>query len=383
MSDINRYRRFSRREVLKLGGLAAASSLLYACQPKVATPEAATVAPKPEVGGTIDFMSWEGYDLPTCMTDFNTEKGIVISPTYIGDHAEIQAKLSTAQSAGYDLVSYYQGFADLYIEDLKILQPIDASKVPNREKTYELFRSRDFWVKGDTVWGVPFTWGAEGCNYNADKIDPPESWWDLLKPEFKGLVGIIDEMYGNIIMAASAVGLQDKIPNLSKDELAQVKDFLLQVKAQARGIAPSFGDVTDMFVAGEIVATFPGWAAVNIWAKERGANVQHTIPKEGGYAFIDAYAIPQNADNVETALAWINHTLTPEVQACQAANLAAGVVNPDAVALLDETSRSLYDYADLDGFFKKARVYGSPPTTSDEFTTYDEWLAMFEEVKAS
>ena len=254
--------------------------------------------------------------------------------------------------------------------------------MPNLKNTYQLFQTGEFWVKDGKLWGVPFTWGSEGTNYNADEIDPPESWWDLLKPEFKDRVGMIDEMYGSVIMGASAVGLTDKIPNLTSDELEQVKEFLLQVKAQARGIAPSFGDVTDMLVSNEIVVTLPGWAAVNVWAQERGVNVRHAIPKEGGFTFIDAYAIPKNADNVDTALAWVNQTLTPEVQACQAAYLAAGVVNPEAVALLDESTASLYEYDDLDAFFKKAPVYGSPPTESQEFTTYDDWLNMWEEVKA-
>jgi spermidine/putrescine transport system substrate-binding protein len=388
LSKPNNLWRINRREFLKLSGLVAAGSLLSACQPKAtATPVAATAvpatkAPEPKVGGTIDFLSWEGYDLPTCMTDWQESKGVVLSSSYIGDHAEIQAKLTTAQSAGFDLVTYYQGFADLYIIDLDILQPIDPSKVPNLKNTYELFQTGDFWVKDGKLWGVPFTWGAEGANYNADEIDPLESWWDLLEPEFKDRVGIVDEMYGSVIMGASAVGLSDKIPNLSQDELAQVKEFLLKVKAQARGIAPSFGDLTDMLVSGEIVVTFPGWAAVNVWAQERGVNVQHTIPKEGGFTFIDAYAIPKNADNVDATVEWINQALTPDVQACQAAYLAAGVVNPDAVPLLDEGTAALYEYDDMDAFFSKAPVYGSPPTESDDYATYDDWLNMWEEVKA-
>lgn len=387
----NNLRGLNRREFIKIGGAVAAGTLLGACAPQpISPPEAATQAPAPTnvpptsaVGGTIDYMSWEGYDLPTCMAEFQDSNGIVLSSTYIGDHAEIQAKLTTAQGVGYDLVTYYQGFADLYIEELGILQPFDIEKIPNFNKTYELFHTGNFWVKDGVIWGVPFTWGSEGSNYNAEKIDPPESWFDLLKPEFKNLVGQMDEMYGNIVCGASAIGLASKLPNLTQEELAQVKDFLLQIKAQARGIAPSYGDLTDMLVAGEVVVTFPGWAAVNVWAKERGVNIQHTLPKEGGFSFIDAYAIPKDADNVETVLDWVNHALTPEVQACQAAALAAGVVSPDAVPLLEPDIAGLYGYNDMEAFFKKAPVYGSAPAESDEFATYDDWFTMWEEVKST
>jgi hypothetical protein len=27
--------------------------------------------------------------------------------------------------------------------------------------------------------------------------------------------------------------------------------------------------------------------------------------------------------------------------------------------------------------------YGMPPTTSDQYTTYDQWIAMWDEVKAA
>jgi spermidine/putrescine transport system substrate-binding protein len=371
----------NRRSFLKLGGIGltalSVSPFLKACRP-------ATVAPaSAEVGGTLDFLSWEGYDLPGCMDAWKTEQGITLSPSYIGDHNEIQAKLAAAQSAGYDLTTYYQGFSDLYIKDLKILQPIDQALVPNISNLYDIFKAREFWVdENNNQWGVPFTWGIEGCNYNADKISPPASWHDLLKPEFSGQVGMVDDLYGNVIVAGRSIGLGDALPNLSQAQLGEIKDFLLAVKKQARGIAPSFGDLTDMLVSGEIIVTFPGWAAVNVWAGDRGANIQHTLPKEGGFSFIDAYAIPANADNPATAMAWINHALTPEVQACQAASLSAGVVNPEAVPLLDEKVAAMYDYNDIENIFIKAPFYSLPPREPGDFATYDDWLSMWEEVKA-
>ena len=175
---------------------------------------------------------------------------------------------------------------------------------------------------------------------------------------------MVDDMNGAVVIAGRILGFGEQLPNLTGEQLAQVKDLLLQFKGNARGIAPSFGDLTDMLVSGEIIVTYPGWAAVNVWAKDRGANILHTIPAEGGFAFIDAFAIPAASDNVETALAWINEALGPEVQACQAAALAAGVVNPQAVPLLDATTASLYPYDQIDSVFTNAPVYSLPPRES-------------------
>jgi spermidine/putrescine transport system substrate-binding protein len=318
------------------------------------------------------------------MKEWQDAHGVTMSSTYIGDHSEIQAKLTSAQTVGYDLITYYQGYYDLYRNELKIIQSIDRTKVPNFEKLYPLFRTKEFWVdKESKLWGVPFTWGAEGCNYNADKTSAPKSWQDLLKPEFKGKLGMVDDMNGAVIIAGRILGFGDQLPNVTKDQLQQIKNLLLQFKTQARGIAPSFGDLTDLLVSGEVIVTYPGWAAVNVWAADRGANIQHTIPDEGGFAFIDALAIPAKTDNLETVTQWINEAISPKVQACQAAALAAGVVNPEAVPLLDAKTAALYDYSKIDDVFKKAPVYSLPPRESDQYATYDQWLSMWEEVKAA
>jgi spermidine/putrescine transport system substrate-binding protein len=372
--------RLNRRDFLKLGGAGLAavglSPLLNACSPS------STATPVAKIGGTIDFLSWEGYDLPGCMEAWNKANQVVFSSTYIGDHNEIQAKLSTASSVGYDLITYYQGYAEMYIDELKLLNSIDTSKVPNFANLFERFRTGDVWLKNGKIWGVPFTWGTEGCNYASDKIDPPQSWAELLTPKFKGVVGMVDNMIDSTINAACAMGFNDKLPNLTAQELEEVKGFLLKMKAQARAIGPSYGDLTDMLVSGEVVATFPGWAAMNVWAKARQVNVKMIVPSEGSYSFCDAFAIPVQSDNVETVLAWINEALSPEVQACQALNLSAAVVNPLAVPLLDEDTRAMYDYDHMDEWIKKAPFYKMPPLKSDQYTTYDQWIAMWDEVKA-
>ena len=138
-----------------------------------------------------------------------------------------------------------------------------------------------------------------------------------------------------------------------------------------------------MLISGEAIAAFPGWAALNVWAAASNVNVKMNVPKEGGFAFTDAYAIPVGADNVDTTLAFINEALSPEVQACQALALSAGVVNPKAVPLLDKVSAGMYDYTNLEDYFGKARFYGYPPSTSDQYATFEQWNNVWLEVKAA
>ena len=220
--------KLNRRDFLKLSGVSIAalglSPLLNACS------SLGGAASTGKVGGTIDFLSWEGYDLPACMKAWETANNVTVSAAYIGDQSEVQAKLSTGSSSGIDLISYYHGAADAYIDELNLLQPIDTSKVPNLKEIYPFFQNGDYWMRNGKTWGVPFTWGAEGLCYNADKTGPIESYQDLLKPEFKDKIAMVDDGYGNILMGGIAIGMADKLPNITVAELGQIRDWLIQLK---------------------------------------------------------------------------------------------------------------------------------------------------------
>ena len=370
----------TRRDFLKISGVSLAalslSPLLNSCSP------ASTPAPK--IGGRLDFLSWEGYDFPTCLQTWEKANGLTMSSSYIGDQSEIQTKLLAGASVGYDLISYYNGTANLYIDELKLLQPIDMTKVPNFKNTYKWFQTANYWVRNGVQWGIPFTWNAEGCVYNSDKMEPIVSWLDLLKPQFKNKIALVDDGYGMILMAGVALGMSDSLPNLSQQEFAEVKKFLLQLKGQARGISASYGDQSNMMISGEAIAAFPGWAALCVWAAASKVTLKMNIPQEGGFATTDAFAIPKGSDNVESALAWINEVLTPENQACEAMSLAAGVVIPKAYPLLSQEVASMYDYSDIESYLtKKVRLYGYPPSKSDQYATFDDWNNMWLEVKAA
>ena len=56
-------------------------------------------------------------------------------------------------------------------------------------------------------------------------------------------------------------------------------------------------------------------------------------------------------DNLDTAHAWVNLALDPQVNAENAEYLVAGVTVEAAVPLLDEATASLYDYSDVESFF--------------------------------
>jgi spermidine/putrescine-binding protein len=382
--------------------LGASPALLAACggsssssssSSAVAAGSSTAAGPKPgiqgngTVGGTIDFLSWEGYDLPDPMKAWKTTNNVDLKATYIGTHDDIQAKLIAADGkGGYDLITYYQGYKPLYRE-LGFLAPLDPAKLPNLANVFPFFQGDqgNFWVEPDgTRTGVPWNYGAIGITWD-DAVLPGglTSWYDLLDPKFKGKVGTVDDPMGNLALVCRILGKKpDEIPKDSQD-LADVKDFLTKIWDQTPGISASWGDMTQKLVSGDVVVCWMGWAAMNTFALDKGVKtVKTVVAKEGGYGFTDAWAIPVGSDNVDTVYAWMNETLDPTTNARIAENLVGATVTPAGVDQLKPDTKALYDYSNIDALFAAAPLYNNPPTESADMVTFKEWSDIYTEMKA-
>lgn len=386
----------ARRDFLRRTGIAvvtigATPSILAACGSDddgtggSPTPATGASPEAPDATGTLNFLSWEGYDIPVdSMNAWREEQGIEVNPTYIANHDEIQAKIKGGgQAAGYDLITYYQGYMPLYTE-LEILTPLDENKLPNLSGLFPFWGSdvSNFWINpaGERI-GVPWTWGSIGLTYNAAEVDEMSSWYDLLDPSLTGKVATVDDPAGNFNLCCKMLDLQSN--EVPKDRLPDIVDLMSQFVAQGRGVSPTFGDMTSKLVSGDAVACFHGWAAMNTFAADQGVDtIQTNIPDEGSHSFCDAYAIPPTAENPDAALAWINESISAEVNAEAAEYLVGGVTVEGSVDLLNKATRDLYPYEDLDGLLELAPLAINAPSESDEFITFPEWNEAFQEIKA-
>ncbi len=404
-----RRREFLRRSGLTLVTIGATPALFAACggsddsattgdaggATTAAPPATSTAAagPKPgiqgdgKVGGNMDFLSWEGYDLPDPMKDWKTTNNVELKPTYIATHDDIQAKLIAADGqGGYDIITYYQGYKPLYRE-LGLLEPLDPEQVPNMKNLYPYFQGDqgNFWVEPDgTRTGVPWDYGAIGITWD-DAVLPGglKSWSDLLDPKFKGKVGAVDDPQGNLALVCHILGKQpDKLAKDSPD-IQEIKDYLTAMWAQTPGVSASYGDMTQQLVSGDVVACWMGWAAMNTFAADKGTTTVKTVlPTEGSYGFCDAWAIPPGADNVSTVYAWMNETLDPTTNARIAEYLVGATVTPAGVDQLNATTKALYDYTNIEALFEAAPLYNNPPVESDTLLTTKEWTDIYTEIKA-
>lgn len=389
--------RLTRLELVKRGGLVAlllgaAPAYLAACGGDE-DEDAADGGPAqaPQARGTIDFFSWEGYDLPDdsfpTMKAWKADNGVQIRSSYIGSHDDIQAKIKGGGGQGIDLITYGQHYKPLYgKEQLAILSDIDPDKIPNLKNLFPIFASDigNFWIDPDgTRTGVPMFWLALALTYDSAILTGPPTTYDVLfDPAYTGKVAVVDA--ATDVLGTAAVVLGFDFSQLSDEQFKEVTDWTRELVRQSRGISTSYGDMATRLAAGDAVLAFPGWAAVNQFAADAGKDtIKWTLPEEGGFGAVDAYAIPVTADNVETAHAWINEGLDAKVNAEAANYLIGGTVCSSSVELLDPEVAEIYPYADLESFFERAQLIRLPPVESDTYVTLDEVQSAWQEVKAA
>ena len=151
-------------------------------------------------------------------------------------------------------------------------------------------------------------------------------------------------------------------------------------------MAPSYGDCAKRIADGDAVIGWPGWAAqVGFAAGSGNKNVRFVLPKEGGYAYCDSWAIPISCDNPDTAYGYINNAHRPEGE--RECRHRADPRRRDGRRARSSTSTSRparsTPTSDLNKFFAKAPLYANPPVKSTKFVTVDKVIAKWQEIKAS
>ncbi|GAA5543597.1 spermidine/putrescine-binding periplasmic protein [Brucella sp. NBRC 113783] len=335
-------------------------------------------------GGDLQIMAWEGYDLTKELKDWRDKNGVTVETTSIASQDDVHTKFIAGNPPPIDLAEYNQAYSKLYVDDLKIVTPLDISKIPNynADNLFPEFFDKPTWFRDGKHWGSPYIWGFNSLLYNSAEMQEPTSYNDLLKPELKGKIAIMDDATGNWPLIARLAGFGDKYPLLSKDELKTAFEKFVPFREQARLIAVNQGDVANFVASKEVLAVLVADPQIIQQVTAQGVPLKLALPKEGPVLWVDAWFIPVSADNIETAHAFINQSLDPQVQANVAMAINQAPVSKKAVELLDEAAHKRIDYSKVDSLFA-AGLPGIPPVEGDgNVATYDDWIQAWQQFKA-
>ena len=368
-----------RRELLLRGGAAAIGFSVLA---GLDVGAALGAAPKPS--GTLDFIGFQGDELAKTMAPWLKANGVTLKTNYIGTGADIIAKVGSGDGGGIDLIAFPSAIKR-NLDGLGLLAPLDTSKIPNLKNLYPFFRygykAFTRGAAGGRWVGIPYYTAPVGVTWDSGVVRNVSAWSDLLKPQYKGKVSVLDAPFGNLSVACAILGLN--MGALPRERLDDVKTLLRRYLGQAKSLATSLGDQISQLVSGDAVFAFAGSAFYGPAAAGQGKTTIKTTYtlKEGVPFFLELYAISPKADNPDTAYAFINEVLSVKRNAAGANEQLNGVVNPASVAFLKPAAKSLFPYENYRKFIRGSKLFLNPPRASDKFVTTPEWLEAWTSIK--
>jgi len=324
---------------LRVLGLSIAVCLLAACGGKSDSGAASGDA---KSGGdddkTLNVYNWSDYIAETTIPDFEKKSGVKVVYDVFDSNEMVETKL-LAGSSGYDIVVPTLNFLGRQIQ-AGVFQKLDKSKIPNLANLDPEMMKRIALQDPGNEYAVPYMWGTTGIGYNVDKVtaafgntEVTNSWDLVFKPEniakLKGCgVTLLDTPSELIPIALNYLG---EDPNSQDPAVIDKAAALLKT---IRPYVTNFhsSQYIDSMATGNTCLVV-GWSGDIIQARDRaeeaknGVKIAYAIPKEGAPLWFDMLAIPKDAKHVESANAFINHLLDPQV----AANNTNFVSYPNAV----------------------------------------------------
>ena len=358
----------TRRRFLA-GSAAAAGAAAIGFSPRAARAEA-----------TIGWMGWEEYGYPLRAGTYVTDNDITLEGTFASSIESILTKLRGGGLGSLNLVMPTWNYVPLFQES-GVLQPIDASKLPNFANLDPFWQSFEGNMYKGEQYLVPYLWGGIPMVYRKDMPLPvPQNWADLEKPEYKGKFAMIHDTTTTMWHWVYTVTGVDVASRITPKQLDDVIAYMIKIKKEhARMLAMSYGEGLDALIRGEVMIAAQGWEPMASWAREKGVELGWVYPSEKSYGWMDTLCIAAEAPSLEETYGLLNHAIGTEAQVVVGDVIYCGAVNPSAVPLMKPEAAAIYPYGDMVSFYKNAPLIPLPPLEDDgEHATYDQWLMGYE-----
>jgi len=271
----------------------------------------------------LNLYIWSDYLAPTTLPRFEKQTGIKVNAAYYDTNETLDAKL-LAGGGGYDIVMPTASYFERQIK-AGVYLPLDKSKLPNLKNMDPQLMAKVAFHDPGNAHGVIYLWGTNGIGYNEKMVKellpdaPLDSWRMVFDPKVASKVAKcgISVLNSPAEMMRAVFSYLGKDPNSQKPEdLAQGEAVLLKIRPYIRSINSS--GYIEALAKGDLCVAV-GYNGDVLQARDRaqdankGIEIKYIIPKEGTILWFDMLAIPKDAPHPESAYAFINFVMTPEV----------------------------------------------------------------------
>ena len=332
---------------LRMLGAIIAACTLVACGGKDGEKGATAAA---DGGGdkNVNVYNWSDYIAEDTNSSFEKKTGIKVTYDVFDSNEVLETKL-LAGASGYDVVVPTLNFLGRQIQ-AGVFLPLDKSKIPNYANLDTEAMKRLESQDPGNKYAIPYMWGTTGIGYNVDKVkaafgstDITQSLDLVFKPEniskLKSCgVTLLDTPSELIPIALNYLG---EDPNSTDPAVIDKAAVLLK---SIRPYVSNFhsSQYIDALANGDICLVV-GWSGDIIQARDRaeeagnGVHIAYSIPKEGAPLWFDMLSIPKDAKNLDSAYAFINYLLDPQVMANNSNFISYPNAVPKSKALMEKS----------------------------------------------
>ena len=319
--------------------------------------------------GELALLTWKGYAPQALVEKFQKETGINVKVTY-SNNEEMIAKLRATRGAGFDLAQPSQDRISSVQEKYKIYQPIDMSKIKKDQIIESMLKAVEMntMVNGKPH-AVPFCWGTSGLVVNKKFAPNAGDYSDLLNAMYKGrvsyrlkrptLIALAFAMGENPFAKYSdAMAYQNLMEKVGK-AMIDGKDFVKNYWTNGDALLQSMR-------SGEVHLAM-AWDGAGFKMYAENPNIDFVAPRSGALGWIDTFAIPAKAKNLEAAYKWINFMLKPENAAFFTNAEKYGTASGGAVQLLEASVRGNFERCFPMRAIANIKWYPPVPAKLEEF----------------
>jgi len=283
--------------------------------------------------------NWSDYMPDGILDEFTQETGIQVEYSTYSHQNILYSKLKTLRGRGYDVVFPSTDWIGV-LRDEGLLQPLDHRKLSNFNKLDRSLLNKAY--DPNNKYSIPYLWGSIGIGINTDKVNPEhvKSWKDLWHKRWRGQIFVIDDMVSVFYAAMRARQLDlRQAPNLQDaDNIKQAFDGLWSLLRNVQQIGSEESQLQS-FLSGKTNIGIV-WSGTIAAVQQENPSLTFIYPEEGTSFWVDSFAIPARAKNVDNAYAFIDFMLRPEVAARCVNELGYATPNIFARKLLDDEIRN-------------------------------------------
>jgi len=348
--------------------------------------------------GQLNIICWAGYceDGSTdpavdWVTDFEKETGCQVNVKVGNTSDEMVTLMRTGQ---YDGVSA-SGDATLRLVEGGDVDPVNTDLVPNYADVFPALKDQPHNTVDGVNYGVPHGRGANLLMWNTEQVKPaPSSWSAVFDPaeasKYQGKVTAYDSP---IYIADAALYLREHNPELGIENVYELDEEQFNaaidlLKQQKQNVGEYWSDYTkevEAFANGDS-AVGTTWQVITNLLQDENAPVENTLPDEGATGWSDTWMISSEAEHPNCMYLWMNHIVSPEVNAQVGEWFGEAPANEKSCALTEVKNHCQIYHADDEEFFDRVEYWTTPTKDCGDdrgevCQTYDEWVQGWTEVK--